>query len=93
MHMRHRYHHQVSHHIHCNDSTFDEDVMNAFPILRFDARQPRHWYHQWQHIYMVWCHELHQLCLLPAGMFGVSFMGCACTSRQAALFRAISLGS
>jgi len=47
-----RYHHQVSHHIHCNDDAFDEDVINAFPILRFDARQPRYWYHQYQHIYM-----------------------------------------
>jgi hypothetical protein len=27
--------------------------MNAFPFLRFDARQPRYWYHQYQHIYMV----------------------------------------
>ena len=41
---------QVSHHIHCNDDAFDEDVVNAFPILRFDARQPRYWYHQYQHM-------------------------------------------
>lgn len=47
-----RYHHQVSHHIHCNDDAFDEDVMNAFPFLRFDARLPRNWYHRYQHIYM-----------------------------------------
>ncbi|KAF8070962.1 acyl-lipid (7-3)-desaturase [Scenedesmus sp. PABB004] len=47
-----RYHHQVSHHIHCNDDAFDEDVFSAFPILRFDPRLPRAWYHQFQHIYM-----------------------------------------
>jgi fatty acid desaturase (delta-4 desaturase) len=41
---------QVSHHIHCNDDAFDEDVVNAFPILRFDARQPRYWYHKYQHL-------------------------------------------
>ncbi|KAI8471451.1 MAG: fatty acyl delta4 desaturase [Monoraphidium minutum] len=47
-----RYHHQVSHHIHCNDEALDEDVFSAFPILRFDARLPRAWYHRFQHIYM-----------------------------------------
>ena len=47
-----RYHHQVSHHIHCNDTAFDEDVFSAFPLLRFDARLPRHPMHRWQHIYM-----------------------------------------
>ncbi|KAG2496097.1 hypothetical protein HYH03_005700 [Edaphochlamys debaryana] len=47
-----RYHHQVSHHIHCNDDALDEDVFSAFPLLRFDDRLPRAWYHQFQHIYM-----------------------------------------
>ncbi|GIL65912.1 hypothetical protein Vafri_19551 [Volvox africanus] len=47
-----RYHHQVSHHIHCNDDALDEDVFSAFPFLRFDDRLPRHWYHSFQHIYM-----------------------------------------
>lgn len=42
----------MSHHIHCNDDALDEDVFNAFPFLRFDARLPRAWYHRWQHIYM-----------------------------------------
>jgi hypothetical protein len=27
--------------------------MNAMPFLRFDPRQPRMPYHQFQHIYMV----------------------------------------
>jgi fatty acid desaturase (delta-4 desaturase) len=45
-------HAQVSHHIHCNDEAFDEDVFSAFPLLRFDARLPRQWYHKYQHIYM-----------------------------------------
>ena len=44
---------QVSHHIHCNDDALDEDVMSAFPLLRFDPRLPRAWYHRYQHIYMV----------------------------------------
>ncbi|KAL4444962.1 hypothetical protein ABPG77_004012 [Micractinium sp. CCAP 211/92] len=47
-----RYHHQVSHHIHCNDEALDEDVLSSFPLLRFDARLPRRWYHRYQHIYM-----------------------------------------
>jgi len=47
-----RYHHQVSHHIHCNDEAFDEDVFSAFPFLRFDPRLPKAWYHKYQHIYM-----------------------------------------
>jgi len=47
-----RYHHQVSHHIHCNDTALDEDVFSAFPLLRFDARLPRKPWHRWQHIYM-----------------------------------------
>lgn len=42
---------QVSHHIHCN-ADLDEDVISAFPFLRFDARLPRAWYHKYQHIYM-----------------------------------------
>lgn len=47
-----RYHHQVSHHVHCNDFGLDEDVFSAFPLLRFDARLPRRWFHRWQHVYM-----------------------------------------
>jgi fatty acid desaturase (delta-4 desaturase) len=43
---------QVSHHIHCNDEAFDEDVFSSFPFLRFDPRLPRAWYHKYQHIYM-----------------------------------------
>ena len=47
-----RYHHQVSHHVHCNDTAFDEDVFSAFPLLRFDARLPKLWFHRFQHLYM-----------------------------------------
>ena len=43
---------QVSHHIHCNDDVFDEDVFSLFPFIRFDPRLPKKWYHQFQHIYM-----------------------------------------
>lgn len=47
-----RYHHQVSHHLHCNDTDMDEDVFSSFPLMRFDARLPKYWFHKFQHIYM-----------------------------------------
>jgi len=47
-----RYHHQVSHHVHCNDEALDEDVFSALPFLRFDPRLPRKWFHRYQHLYM-----------------------------------------
>jgi fatty acid desaturase (delta-4 desaturase) len=47
-----RYHHQVSHHIHCNDEEVDEDVFSPYPLLRFDHRLPRLWFHKYQHLYM-----------------------------------------
>ncbi|QDZ24457.1 fatty acid desaturase [Chloropicon primus] len=47
-----RYHHQVSHHVHCNDEEVDEDVFSSYPVLRFDHRLPRKWFHRFQHIYM-----------------------------------------
>jgi len=47
-----RYHHQVSHHLHCNDTDMDEDVYSSFPLMRFDARLPKYWYHNFQHLYM-----------------------------------------
>ncbi|KAK3246002.1 hypothetical protein CYMTET_44453 [Cymbomonas tetramitiformis] len=47
-----RYHHQVSHHIHCNDTDMDEDVFSSFPMLRFDPRLPKYWFHKFQHLYM-----------------------------------------
>lgn len=43
----------MSHHVHCNDAELDEDVVSAYPLLRFDARLPRRWFHAYQHIYMV----------------------------------------
>jgi fatty acid desaturase (delta-4 desaturase) len=47
-----RYHHQVSHHIHCNDDALDEDVISGAPFLRLDPRMERKWYHKYQHLYM-----------------------------------------
>ena len=35
------------------DDALDEDVMSAFPLLRFDPRLERRWYHAYQHLYMV----------------------------------------
>ena len=52
---------QVSHHIHCNDQALDEDVFSAFPLLRFDARLPRRWFHRFQHVYMWALFPLMQL--------------------------------
>jgi len=46
------YHHHVSHHIYCNDIDKDQDTFTGLPFVRFDARQPRHWYNKYQHIYM-----------------------------------------
>ena len=46
------YHHHVSHHIYCNDVDRDQDVFTGLPFIRFDARQPAHWYNKFQHIYM-----------------------------------------
>lgn len=139
-----RYHHQVSHHIHCNDEALDEDVMSecaravprcacpaacrlrntahpaaaclvcspraacgllcpasparlstrllrpsfppphtpagAFPFLRFDHRLPRHWFHKYQHIYMVRAQGGRACCLL----YCLSAL-LRCTTRPAAL--------
>lgn len=47
-----RYHHQVSHHVHCNDDEMDEDVWSSYPLMRFDSRLPRKPWHRFQHIYM-----------------------------------------
>ena len=43
---------RVSHHIHCNDEEVDEDVFSPYPLLRFDHRLPKKWFHRFQHIYM-----------------------------------------
>uniref|UniRef100_A0A7S1I0Z8 Cytochrome b5 heme-binding domain-containing protein n=1 Tax=Eutreptiella gymnastica TaxID=73025 RepID=A0A7S1I0Z8_9EUGL len=47
-----QYHHNVSHHVHCNDEMMDEDVYSAYPVLRLDDRMPAKWYHKYQHLYM-----------------------------------------
>ena len=53
-----RYHHQVSHHIHCNDDEMDEDVFSAYPVVRFDHRMPQRWWHKYQHIYMWFAYPI-----------------------------------
>jgi fatty acid desaturase (delta-4 desaturase) len=47
-----QYHHNVSHHVHCNDHDMDEDVYSAYPVLRLDDRMEPKWYHKYQHLYM-----------------------------------------
>ena len=42
----------MSHHLHCNDTDMDEDVFSSFPLMRFDARLPKYWFHNFQHLYM-----------------------------------------
>ena len=56
-----RYHHQVSHHVHCNDEEVDEDVFSPYPILRFDERMPKLWFHKYQHVYMWFMYPFLQL--------------------------------
>ena len=42
-----QYHHNVSHHVHCNDHDMDEDVYSAYPVLRLDDRMEPKWYHKY----------------------------------------------
>merc|ERR1711924_153411 len=53
-----RSHHQVSHHIHCNDDEMDEDVFSSYPVVRFDHRMPQRWWHKYQHIYMWFAYPI-----------------------------------
>jgi len=66
-----RYHHQVSHHIHCNDNALDQDVFTAMPLLRFDARRPRMWYHRFQHLYMLFAFPLMQISFQVGDLMGL----------------------
>jgi linoleoyl-CoA desaturase len=42
--------HNVLHHTFTNITGWDED-MDSIKLLRFSPRQPRYWYHKYQHIY------------------------------------------
>lgn len=66
-----RYHHQVSHHIHCNDNAMDQDVYTAMPLLRFDARRPKAWYHRFQHWYMFLAFPLLQVAFQVGDIVGL----------------------
>jgi linoleoyl-CoA desaturase len=44
--------HNILHHTYTNIAGLDEDI-DSLKILRFSPRQPRHWYHRYQYIY-VW---------------------------------------
>jgi len=46
------YHHHISHHVYCNDIERDQDVFTGLPFIRFDSRQPKKWYNEYQHLYM-----------------------------------------
>jgi linoleoyl-CoA desaturase len=44
--------HNILHHTYTNIAGLDEDI-ESIKLLRFSPRQPRHWYHRYQYIY-VW---------------------------------------
>jgi len=71
-----RYHHQVSHHIHCNDNALDQDVFTAMPLLRFDARRPKAWFHQYQHLYMWLAFPLMQVAFQIGDIKGLLTRDC-----------------
>ena len=71
-----RYHHQVSHHIHCNDNALDQDVYTAMPLLRFDARQPKKWFHKFQHLYLFAAFPLMQLSFQVGDITGLMTRDC-----------------
>lgn len=93
-----RYHHQVSHHVHCNDESLDEDVFSVFPILRFDPRLPKMWYHQYQHLYMWFTFPLLQVgfqfsdlyCLATGRTPGASLYGATQTEKATTLLGKIA---
>lgn len=71
-----RYHHQVSHHVHCNDEVMDQDVWSAMPMLRFDPRLPRKWFHKYQHYYMWALFPFMQLAFQVGDLQGVASNDC-----------------
>jgi fatty acid desaturase (delta-4 desaturase) len=71
-----RYHHQVSHHIHCNDNALDQDVHTAMPLLRFDARQPKKSFHKYQHLYLFLAFPLMQLAFQVGDIQGLLTRDC-----------------
>jgi fatty acid desaturase (delta-4 desaturase) len=71
-----RYHHQVSHHIHCNDNALDQDVHTAMPLLRFDARQPKKWFHKFQHLYLFLAFPLMQVAFQVGDITGLITKDC-----------------
>ena len=66
-----RYHHQVSHHIHCNDNALDQDVFTSMPLIRFDARRERKWFHKFQHLYMFLAFPLMQVVFQVGDIVGL----------------------
>ena len=66
-----RYHHQVSHHVHCNDDEMDEDVFSSYPIVRWDQRMPQKPWHRWQHIYLWFAYPILTLGFHVSDIFGM----------------------
>jgi acyl-lipid (7-3)-desaturase (Delta-4 desaturase) len=48
-----RYHHMVSHHSYCNESTLDQDVYTSHPLMRLDEAMEWKWFHKYQAFYSV----------------------------------------
>jgi fatty acid desaturase (delta-4 desaturase) len=66
----------VSHHIHCNDNALDQDVHTAMPLLRFDARQPKKWFHKYQHWYLFLAFPLMQVAFQIGDITGLVTRDC-----------------
>lgn len=81
-----RYHHQVSHHIHCNDNALDQDVHTAMPLLRFDARQPKKWFHKFQHLYLFLAFPLMQVAFQIGDITGLITKDCEGAKLHGATF-------
>ena len=60
-----------SHHIHCNDNALDQDVFTSMPLIRFDARRERKWFHKFQHLYMFLAFPLMQVVFQVGDIVGL----------------------
>ncbi len=49
--------HNVLHHTYTNIESADEDI-EVRPVLRLSEHQPRHWFHRFQHLYVVFFYSI-----------------------------------
>lgn len=60
--------HNVLHHTYTNITGLDEDI-NSMALLRLSPRQPRYWYHRYQHIYAWFFYSIMTLFWMTAKDF------------------------